>query len=116
VYYDIYKKYPKVISIMKKAFTMIELIFVIVVLGMLASVAVPKLMATRTDAKIAAEISNLKQNFDNLKANYLAIGNKLINYTYDNTDCFRVVLWKHADNWQIWVASKDQPWVLLAWI
>ncbi len=32
---------------------MIELIFVIVILGILAAVAIPKLMATRDDAKIA---------------------------------------------------------------
>ncbi len=38
---------------MKKAFTMIELIFVIVILGILAAVAIPKLAATRDDAKIA---------------------------------------------------------------
>jgi len=36
-----------------KAFTMIELVFVIVVLGILAGVAVPKLAATRDDATIA---------------------------------------------------------------
>ena len=34
----------------KQAFTMIELIFVIVVLGILASVAIPKLAASRNDA------------------------------------------------------------------
>ncbi len=37
---------------MKKAFTMVELIFVIVIIGILAAVAVPKLMVTRTDAII----------------------------------------------------------------
>jgi general secretion pathway protein G len=37
---------------MKKAFTMIELIFVIVILGILASVAVSKMAVTRDDAII----------------------------------------------------------------
>lgn len=39
---------------MKHAFTIIELIFVIVILGILAAVAIPKLSATRDDAKVSA--------------------------------------------------------------
>lgn len=40
---------------MRKAFTMIELIFVIVILGILAAVAIPKFVGVTDDAKIAAE-------------------------------------------------------------
>jgi general secretion pathway protein G len=43
----------------KKAFTMIELIFVIVILGILAAVAIPKLAATRDDAYTAKLASNI---------------------------------------------------------
>lgn len=43
----------------KNAFTMIELVFVIVILGILASVAIPKLTATRTDAQISKGIADI---------------------------------------------------------
>jgi general secretion pathway protein G len=46
---------------MKKAFTMIELIFVIVILGILAAVAIPKLAATRSDAIVSKMASNIMQ-------------------------------------------------------
>jgi len=45
------------------AFTMIELVFVIVILGILASLAVPKFTATRTDAELTkgkADISSIR--------------------------------------------------------
>ena len=44
---------------MKNAFTMIELIFVIVVLGILSAVAIPKFAASRTDAVIAKTRSDI---------------------------------------------------------
>lgn len=43
----------------RKAFTMIELVFVIVVLGILAAIAIPKFAATRDDAQIAKGRSDI---------------------------------------------------------
>ncbi|MDD5373797.1 MAG: prepilin-type N-terminal cleavage/methylation domain-containing protein [Sulfurimonas sp.] len=46
-----------------RAFTMIEMVFVIVVLAILAAIAVPKLAATRTDADITkgrADIASVR--------------------------------------------------------
>lgn len=47
----------------KKAFTMIELVFVIVILGILAGVAIPRLSVTRDDAttaKMRADLASIR--------------------------------------------------------
>lgn len=41
---------------MKKAFTMIEIIFVIVIIGILSAIAIPKILSVRDDAIIAKNI------------------------------------------------------------
>ncbi|MCI6344088.1 MAG: type II secretion system GspH family protein [Campylobacter sp.] len=59
---------------MKKGFTMIELIFVIVILGILASVAIPRLAATREDAEISAAVANLRTLVSDATAYYTVKG------------------------------------------
>ena len=57
---------------MKKAFTMIELIFVIVIIGVLAAVAIPKLSATRDDAIDVTDCKNTEVCISDLLAEYTA--------------------------------------------
>ena len=59
---------------MKKGFTMIELIFVIVILGILAAVAIPKLNATRDDAEVAKFATNISTVLGDFQSYYTSQG------------------------------------------
>lgn len=72
---------------MKRAgFTMIELIFVIVILGILAAVAIPKLAATRTDAQVAKGASDTATLLGELGSYYTAQGTFALKDTNDITN------------------------------
>jgi len=51
---------------------MIELIFVIVIIGILAAVAIPKLAATRDDAKLVKQKANVATCVTDIVADYQA--------------------------------------------
>ena len=80
---------------MRAGFTMIELIFVIVIIGILAAIAMNKLSATRDDAKISQIIANTKTFINDAKSFYTAQGyNKWIDANTTVTDVTDVPLYQ----------------------
>ena len=85
----------KEILMRRSGFTMIELIFVIVILGILASVAIPKLAATRDDAKVSKALNELAMIKGDMATYYTSHGTytaaKVADVTnvplYTNTGC-----------------------------
>ena len=58
----------------RNAFTMIELIFVIVILGILSAVAIPKLAATRSDAEVSKMAQNIMTGLADISTYAIAHG------------------------------------------
>lgn len=62
---------------MKRAFTMIELIFVIVLIGILASIAIPKLAKSRVDAQSSLCTLEIRQLTVEIYSGFTAYGHTL---------------------------------------
>jgi len=74
----------------RDAFTMVELVFVIVILGILATIAVPRLAMNRDDANIVkfkTDISAIRSSIATTRAQNLLTGNNVFPDTEgNNTD------------------------------
>ena len=71
---------------MRRSFTMIELIFVIVILGIIATIAIPRFLATRQDAKISQVMADVKDATKVVMSYYTAKGSEVNFSDLKNSD------------------------------
>lgn len=75
----------------KKAFTMLELVFILVILGILAAVGIPKISASRDDAKLIS----LKSDINTIKTSFPAY------FLSQGKGSFESAITLSSQNWNI---------------
>ena len=88
---------------MRSAWTMIELIFVIVIIAILAVIALPKLSATRDDAKLVADVSKMSRCLTYAGSTYMATAVRISvgdSQSCDSVECYTWA-WTNTGDFEI---------------
>jgi len=106
----------KSIQSMRAGWTVIELIFIIIVIGILAAMALPKLASTRDDAKLAVTVHNMSVCILDVQTYYTATG---IDYTptthpvtcdLDNTACYNINYSINGNDFNVTTNATREPY------
>lgn len=113
---------------MRKAFTILELVFVIVILGILAAIALPKMSSSKDEAEVSKSLNNLKTLINDisiyaLKNDHLSSmktmsnvsgvenvfnGTKEVNFRVgDDKECLKLVFINKADFMLMGISSNE---------
>ena len=99
----------------RPAFTMVELVFVIVVLGILAAVAIPKLAVSRDDAVVVkgkSQVASIRSGISLLKSKRLLEGNATAITTLDSASTSEgVSLFSNVLEYPIISKNADGYWM-----
>ena len=85
-----------------KGFTLIELLIVVVIIGILAAIAIPKFSATREKAYFAAmksDLKNLASQQEIYYADHYAYSNSATNLSFTNSEGVNVAIAATTSGW-----------------
>ena len=103
-------------SHMRDGWTLIELIFILVIIGLLAGIAIKKLSATRDDAKLSATVANMAICITDAANHYTATHR---DYTLadhstacdkNNTMCYNIIYSVNGEDFNVTTDPNAAPY------